>query len=337
MAPPATEHESDDETEPRGQKRPRDDLDSEEDDSDGEEAPDINGNLQALVATPVANNSPNTPASRRRRITRHGELKYIAVMARRGVASPTPVPLDYDGPDNFLLYLPSKPTHKGAEKFIECTPDVLSLSARHGTTVQYAKHISPTFRHHHGKALTQLNRALRLLAFGPGSAHSIAENAMDRETGEMSLSPRMRHLQTTTALRELLLSDSLYADQAMYVNWRNLLASGKLLGMTRQSTAKPLPELVSVNYEAHFRCELAAALQYQGHRHCSLDSAKRDRANNFVQVRRCVRKDRRDNLQAAEDLRIGTVETEWDVGSEANPLMSGGIPDDSGDESAAQF
>jgi hypothetical protein len=96
--------------------------------------------------------------------------------------------------------------------------------------------------------------------------------------------------------------------QAMYVNWRNLLASGKLPGMTRQSTTKPLPELVSVNYEAHFRCELAAVLQHQGHRHCSLDSAKRDRANNFVQVRRCVRKDRRDNLQAAEGLRIGIVE-----------------------------
>ena len=40
---------------------------------------------------------------------------------------------------------------------------------------------------------------------------------------------------------------------------------------------------------------------------------------------------------AAEDLRIGMVETEWDVGSEADALMSGGIPNGSGDEPAVQF
>jgi hypothetical protein len=92
-------------------------------------------------------------------------------MARRGFASPTPVSLDYDGPGNFLPCLPSRPAHKDAEKFIEFTADVPSLSAKHGTTEQHAKHIAPTFKHHHGKALAQMNRAIRVLAIGPGSAH----------------------------------------------------------------------------------------------------------------------------------------------------------------------
>jgi hypothetical protein len=55
----------------------------------------------------------------------------------------------------------------------------------------------------------------------------------------MSLSPRARHLETTAALRELLLSDSMHADQATCV------ASGKFPGVARQSTSKPLPELAS--------------------------------------------------------------------------------------------
>ena len=314
MAQPANEPPTSDEEDnedANARKRSNQQLDSSDDEEDNE--PDL---LGALLPTPTKRarlDDQSDSTSIRRNVTRHGLAKYVGCMVRRAVASPGPPEQGYDGPDQNLLHVASKPATAGPSKFIACTPEMKVLAARHGTPESFAKHIAGTFKHHHGKAVTQLNRAIRVLAFGKDSPHALAVNVMERHDKNMALAPALTHLGCTEQLQELLLSDDLYNDPKLYVAWRNLLASGKIPGTTRQPSSAQLPDFMSVQYEAHFRSELAFALTCQAYRHSHSDAFRKERALQYVKTRKMVKRERKRNYQNAEAKRIDNVETEFEV------------------------
>ena len=85
--------------------------------------------------------------------------------------------------------------------------------------------------------------------------------------------------------------------------------------------------MLDVDYETHARFEFASRLEYQGviHGYAAEDLVKR--AKGFRSIRKLVRLDRRNNLKAAEEKRLGTAVETNDNDLHAQAMATGGLAD----------
>jgi hypothetical protein len=262
----------------------------------------------------------------RRRIIKGGEDKYWLSSTREAVRNHAP-----NSQKEFILYLPSTPEHFGAKIHIEGDLQLKQLALTRGGTEQYSKEKADFFNKHHRKAKAQLNRSL-VLGFATEGEFQMAMNVQCGKNGPMQLHPRVEHLETVEALRNLLNSDALYTDPIVHRLWVGLFQSGIVEGTKRVSPKVKLDEIVDVDYEAHARFELISRMSYQGYKHGYTAAARTARSAGFRQVRKLVRKDRINNLEAAEVKRLSLVTDVDGELSRTQALTTGGLADTTDEE-----
>ena len=208
------------------------------------------------------------------------------------------------------------------------------LALTRGGEETYSKAKAAYFKEHHRKAKTQLNRAIVMGCTDPASEHQLAANVMDGKEGPMTLNQDLIHLGDIAGLRKLLYSDSLYCDPIVHKKWVGLFASGVISkNKKRARPSDTLSQMVDIDYEAHARYEMYSRLSYQGYKHGYTAADLTERAKGFRIVRKLMRKDRLDNLEAAEKKRLsGVVDTDGSV-AKHQMLGSGGLADTTDDES----
>ena len=104
-------------------------------------------------------------------------------------------------------------------------------------------------------------------------------------------------------LRDALTSNEMYTFPVLYDRFCSGMESGKLRGMEELNTHKPLTDMLSSGYEAHFRCELSWAAIEQGYRHSYKKESTVERAGQFKIVLANVKEDRATNGAAAWEVR----------------------------------
>jgi hypothetical protein len=123
-------------------------------------------------------------------------------------------------------------------------------------------------------------------------------------------------------------SDHLYTDEKVHKMWVGVFASGTPYGCKPAMGAQDtLDMMLDVDFEAHARFEFASRLKYQGVIHGYAAEDLVQRSEGFRAIRKLVRLDRRNNLQAAEEKRLGTAVGMNDNELRAQELASGGLAD----------
>jgi hypothetical protein len=93
-------------------------------------------------------------------------------------------------------------------------------------------------------------------------------------------------------LREALVSSDMYTFNHLYNILCLGMESGKIRGMNLRTKHVGLPDMLSISYEAHFRCELHWTMSTQGYRHSYSKEALKYRAKRFMEVYQVVKRDR---------------------------------------------
>ena len=128
-------------------------------------------------------------------------------------------------------------------------------------------------------------------------------------------------------------SDHLYTDEKVHKLWVGLFATGTPYGCKRSDgPLDTLDMMLDVDFEAHARFEFACRLEYQGfiHGYAAEDCVKR--AKGFRGIRKLVHLDRRNNLKAAEEKRLGTAVETNDNELRAQAVATGGLADTTDEE-----
>jgi hypothetical protein len=316
---PAAEDGGDEETAREGDGGPAESTDGEdEDENDG---------------AAVENEECASPKRKkdgqfvRVRITKAGEDKYWMLNTRKLVQNCAPAE-----EKSFYLYLPATPEESGSSLMIRDDLNLQEMAVSRGGNDAYALRRAQCFNYHHKKAKTQLNRSIVLAMTTDLFESQIAVNVMNGKKGPMGLHPCMSHLPDVAALAALFESDHLYNDEVLHAKWCAMFSSGALYGMDRKSPCTKLEDLVDVNYEAHARYEMVSRLSYQGFHHGYKDADLAERAKGFRVIRKKVRKDRLNNLKAAEAKRLVGVFSADAEESRQLALGSGGLADTTDDE-----
>jgi hypothetical protein len=183
-----------------------------------------------------------------------------------------------------------------------------------------------------GYGKSQLNRSIvKALTVKP-SPFQMALNVMSGKDGPMALCPKLSHLIDMKGLKALFESDHLYTDEKVHKLWMGLFASGTIYGCSKAGPKDSLDEMVDVDYEAHARFEFASRLEYQGVIHGYAADDLRQRSEGFRAIPKLVRLDRRNNLKAAEDKRLGADLGQNDDELRAQAVATGGLADTTDDE-----
>jgi hypothetical protein len=262
----------------------------------------------------------------RRRLTKGGEDKYWMGSTRDAVRDCAP-----HCDKAFLLYLPRTPENVGAKMMIEGDVQLKEMAATRGGVDAYSKEKAKFFNGHHRKAKSQLNRSI-LLALGCDGPYQMAMNVMSGQNGPMLIHPHLDHLKDIDGLRRLFKSDHLYLDAKVHRLWVGMFQSGVIEGMDRVSPRVKLDEIVDINYEAHARLEMVSRLSFQGYKTSYTSAALTNRAEEFRQIRKKVRKDRANNLDAAEMNRLSLTTDSDGETSRTQALGSGGLADTTDEE-----
>lgn len=235
-----------------------------------------------------------TPESVQRTVNRNGEARIWMVLARRWVSNATAL----DAGSGVAMYLPVFPTYVAPLALIKRNHVLQELALTRGGDRVYAETCSALFHRHRRKARAQYNRSLCIALFTQNSPHCIAYNVLQGGNGPMTLSPKMEHLGTTEALMELIASDELYTDPALFKIWVAVHASGVIYGAERHRPTERLETFLSVNYDAHARVEVSQRLQFQGFHAGSTPQYLTDQASKFRRIRKLCRTDRLYNMEA---------------------------------------
>jgi hypothetical protein len=259
-------------------------------------------------------------------MTKGGEDKYWMGSTRDAVRDCAP-----KRNKAFLLYLPRTPENTGSKMMIEGDVQLRQMAATRGGVEAYSKEKAKFFNSHHRKAKSQLNRSI-LLALSSDGPYQMAMNVMSGQNGPMLIHPHLEHLKDIDGLRRLFNSDHLYLDAKVHRLWVGMFQSGVVEGMTRVLPRTKLDEIVDVNYEAHARLEMVSRLSYQGFKTSYTSTALSERAEEFRQIRKKVRKDRINNLDAAEKNRLALTPDSDGETSRTQALGSGGLADTTDEE-----
>jgi hypothetical protein len=293
-----------------------------EDNADGEGAGSVSENSEHVL------NVKQTSRVVRQRITKHGEDKYWMENTRKRVTDCKP-----DSQKTFMLYLPLSPINTGASLMIGSDINLQEMAVTRGGDKKYGNDRAVCFNQHHRKAKSQLNRTLMKALTCEPSPFQMACNVMSGKNGPMTLCPELSHLNDIAGLKALFESDHLYTDEKVHKLWVGLFASGTIYGCGKSTGAKDtLDEMVDIDYEAHARFEFATRLEYQGVIHGYAGKDLKRRSEGFRAIRKRVRLDRRNNLKAAEDKRLGTDVAQNDDDLRAQAVATGGLADTTDEE-----
>jgi hypothetical protein len=261
------------------------------------------------------------------RITSAGEEKYWMEHTRKNVVNCAPSP----GKTHWL-YLPLSPETTGSTMMIQSDTNLAELAISRGGPETYALKQAFCFNKHHRKAKAQLNRSIVLGLSIETSPFYMVKNVMCGKQGPMELNPDLSHLGDVKGLQQLFNSDKLYTDAKVHALWAGLFASGAIYGCSRAGPNDKLDKIVDVDYEAHARYEMVSRLSCQGWRHGYTPTIMASRAEGFRKIRKLVRRDRLNNLQAAEALRLNPSGLDSGDESRLQALGSGGLADTTDDE-----
>ena len=293
-----------------------------DDNADGEGAGSVSENSEHVL------NVKQTSRVVRQRITKHGEDKYWMENTRKRVTDCKP-----DSQKTFMLYLPLSPINTGASLMIETDINLQEMAVTKGGDKKYGNDRAVCFNQHHRKAKSQLNRSVIKALTCPPPPFQMACNVMSGKNGPMALCPELSHLNDIAGLKALFESDHLYTDETVHKLWVGLFASGIIYGCDKSKGAETtLDEMVDIDYEAHARFEFATRLEYQGLIHGYAAEDLKRRSEGFRAIRKRVRLDRRNNLKAAEDKRLGTDVEQNDDELRAQSVATGGLADTTDDE-----
>ena len=187
-----------------------------------------------------------------------GEKRVWMNCTRRWVNNSMPT----DDP-GCALYLELRPPHAAPLRLIKRSPALQNLALENGGNEEYAKKMAATFHFHRRKARAQYNRSLCEALFTKGSPHCIAYNILSAEGGPPTLAKSTEHLGSTEALRERIVSDSMYADDKLFSLWVGLHASGALYGSKQRGRTENIASYLSVNYDSHCRLEAYQRMSHQ--------------------------------------------------------------------------
>jgi hypothetical protein len=249
--------------------------------------------LDDAAVDPRLKDNERTAGNIQRTVNRNGEARYWMVLARRWVADATP-----ESGSGCAMYLPVFPQYVAALELIKRHRVLQELALTRGGERQYSDTCARLFHKHRRKARSQYNRSLCLALFTRDSPHCLAYNVLQGGDGPMKLSPKTAHLGTTDALMDLIASDQLYTDPAVFKIWVDAHASGLIYGATKQRQTARLENFLSVNYDAHARLEVSQRLKFQGFRHGSTHTYLAAQAQKFRMIRKFVRTDRIYNIEA---------------------------------------
>jgi hypothetical protein len=295
-----------------------------EEDDDNESSQDSsNGSGEDNTEPTLMTDSEST----RKRVTSAGEDKYWMATTRKRVADCKP-----SKTKTFMLYLPLSPETYGSTLLIENDLSLQEMALTRGGPAQYAIDRAFMFNQHHRKAKTQLNRSIVMWSTAPNSDYMMALNVMDGKLGPMTLNPALTHLGDIEGLQQLLNSDCLYKDEVFHKLWVGLFASGLVFGMKRAGPKDTLDKMIDIDYETHARYEMISRLSCQGFRHGYKAEDLAERARGFRHIRKKVRKDRLDNLKAAEAKRLVSIIAADNGASRTLALGSGGLDDTTDEE-----
>jgi hypothetical protein len=215
---------------------------------------------------------------------------------------------------------------------IETDINLQEMAVSRGGDKKYGNDRAACFNQHHRKAKSQLNRSIVKALTCEPSPYQMAANVMSGRNGPMALCPDLSHLVDIKGLKALFESDHLYRDEKVHKLWVGLFASGIIYGCSKAGPKDTLDEMVDVDYEAHARFEFASRLEYQGVIHgYGADDCKK-RSEGFRAIRKLVRLDRRNNLKAAEDKRLGADLGQNEDELRAQAVATGGLADTTDDE-----
>ena len=301
-----------------------DDVDDSDDDDEGQVDPDDPGENSEASLDVVSNRGSAVP---RVRITSAGEDKYWMEHTRKAVAQCAP-----SNDKQFMLYLPLTPTNTGSKLLIASDINLQEMALSRGGPAEYSLARAFNFNQHHRKAKSQLNRTIVKGFTEPESAFLMVLNVMNGNNGPMTLSPDLHHLGSIEGLRQVLNSDKMYTDKKVHEKWVGLFASGTVYGSVRAQPQDRLDEMIDVDYEAHARYEMWSRLSCQGWRHGYTAKLLAERSQGFRAIRKLVRKDRLDNLKAAEFIRLGSTVSAHEDLERTQSLESGGLADTTDEE-----
>ena len=305
-----------------GGSRGSGDATGEEDNADGGGNGSVSDNSEHVLDVKP------TSSVVRQRITRNGEDKYWMENTRKRVTDCAP-----DPEKTFMLYLPLSPIDTGSSLMIQTDINLQEMAVTRGGDKKYGNDRAVCFNQHHRKAKSQLNRSLIKALTCEPSAFQMARNVMSGKDGTMALCPELSHLVDIQGLKALFESDHLYTDEKVHKLWVGMFAAGVPYGCKRASGSQDtLDMMLDVDYEAHARYEFASRLEYQGviHGYAAEDLVKR--AKGFRSIRKLVRLDRRNNLKAAEEKRLGTAVETSDHDLHAQAMATGGLADTTDEE-----
>jgi hypothetical protein len=298
-----------------------DDDDDDASDDDGS----IGGSANETEIRPVLKAADAVQT--RVRIQKNGEDKYWMTRTRQMVANCAP-----SASKKFVLYLPQTPQNSGSKVLIEADLNLQEYAVSRGGADKYSNSKAKFFNYHHRKAKTQLNRSIVMGFSKEDGEFQLVHNVMNGRDGPMKLHDHIGHIESVEALRNILKSDKLYTDPVLHKYWVGLFASNLVYGSRKADIKDSLDDIIDINYEAHARFEMYLRLSYQGYTHGYKKKDLQDKAAEFRQFRKLVRRDRLNNLAAAEEIRLRSV-LEADVtASRAQALESGGLADTTDDE-----
>ena len=291
-------------------------------------------NADGGVDSAVSDNSEHVltvkPTSRvvRQRITKNGEEKYWMENTRKRVTDCKP-----DPEKTFMLYLPLSPVNFGSSLLIQTDINLQEMAVTRGGEAKYCNDRAVCFNQHHRKAKSQLNRSIMKALTCEPSPYQMARNVMSGKDGPMALCAELSHLGDIQGLKALFESDHLYTDEKVHMLWVGMFAAGVPYGCKRATSPQDtLDMMLDVDYEAHARYQFASRLEYQGVIHGYAAEELVKRSAGFRTIRKLVRLDRKNNLKAAEEKRLGTsVETNDDE-LRAQAIASGGLADTTDEE-----
>lgn len=131
----------------------------------------------------------------------------------------------------------------------------------------------------------------------------LVENLIE---GELDANPEnpprlyraMQHLESVEALRQLLISPTMYKDKKLFDAFCTGIESGNFR-QTKRRPFVPLDELITKAHEAHFRVELYFAMSRKVYKHTNTPSLYKERVKMFNHVIQSVREGREKYLEAA--------------------------------------
>jgi hypothetical protein len=154
--------------------------------------------------------------------------------------------------------------------------------------------------------------------------------ASDEHNGPMQLVPALQEcFKDVAQLRAYILGSKMYLQFPLYELWSKALESGKLRNQDERN-ATPLPDMLTIAHEAHFRCIVAWTISRQSYRQGLGVKAANQRTAEFQATCEAVAKDREKHADGAWQTRADMLGDEAENGSGSDGEgMVGGVTFDS--------